>query len=98
MAGTWDAMYAQLAPVYGGMPDFTTQDMLFLFWADEGFTGFPGNDARYEFYVSQGATGSTLGDLENSFWSTIGIGSLILFSPLGSDQLITSDGNTFIVS
>jgi len=97
MPGTWDAMYTQLSAVYGGMPTRTTQDMLALFWASQGFSGFPGNDARRAFYVSQGATGSTLGDLENFFWSNIGIGTTNAFIPLGSDFFITSDGNTFIV-
>lgn len=78
MTGTQDAMYAQLTPVYGGMPNFTTQDMLFLFWAGEGFDGFPGNDARMAFYLSRGAVGFSLGDVENDFWSRIGVSPLSL--------------------
>jgi hypothetical protein len=77
MTGTWDAMYEQLTPVYGGMPGFTTQDMLAQFWAGEGFDGFPGNDARMAFYLSRGAVGFSLGDVENDFWSRIGIATSV---------------------
>ncbi len=70
---TWDAMYDQLTPYYGGVPLWrSTQDMLDAFWLSNGFTDIPEGDALLAFYQSKGAVGTALGDVENDYWGRIG--------------------------
>ena len=75
---TWDAMYEQLTPIYGGLPLWqSTQDMLDAFWLSRGYADAPQGDALLAFYQSQGAVGVTLGDLENDYWDRIGPNVLV---------------------
>lgn len=77
-----DVIFEKLDPVYG--PGLGVAELLIAWWADEGHTGYPANDALY---AAMGGTG-TLPDSLYAYWLAFTVGEPITYTIFGD----TADG------